>query len=80
MLPIDIELGVMTPYLSETVTLKSVKELQRRLEYAFRKATAFSKMQAQRSKRCYDKFVKSSKLEPADLVLVWKRVPKKSIK
>ena len=30
-LPIDIECGVMTPDLSETVTLKYVKELQRRL-------------------------------------------------
>ena len=38
LLPIDIEFGVMTPDLSETVTLKYVKELQRRLEYAFRKA------------------------------------------
>ena len=38
LLPIDIEFGVMTPDLSETVTLKYVEELQRRLEYAFRKA------------------------------------------
>ena len=71
MIPIDIEFGVMT--LSETVTLNYVKELQRRLEYAFRKAAAFSKKEAQRSKRCYDKFAKSSKLEPGDLVLVRKK-------
>ena len=51
LLPIDIEFGVMTPDLSETVTLKYVKELQRRLEYAFRKATAFSEREAQRSKQ-----------------------------
>ena len=38
LLAIDIELGAMTPDLSETITLKYVKELQRRLEYAFRKA------------------------------------------
>ena len=44
LLPIDIEFGVMTLDLSETITLKYVKELQRRLEYAFRK-------EAQRSKR-----------------------------
>ena len=30
LLPIDIEFGVMTPDLSETITLKYVKELQRR--------------------------------------------------
>ena len=51
LLPIDIEFGVMTPDLSETVTLKYVKELQRRLEYAFKIANTFSKKEAQRSKR-----------------------------
>ena len=73
LLPTYIESGVMTPNLSETVTLKYVKELQRILEYAFRKAIAFCKKEAQRSKRQYDKFVKSSKLEPGDLVLVQKK-------
>ena len=77
LLAIDIEFGVMTPDLSETVTLKYVKELQKRLEYAFRKATAFSKKETQ---RCYDKFARSSKLEPGDLVLAQKKVSKKSIK
>ena len=67
LLPIDIEFAVMT------VTLKYVKELQRRLEYALRKAAAFSKKEAQRSKRHYVKFAKSSKLEPGDLVLVRKK-------
>ena len=43
LLPIDTEFGVMTPDLSEKVTFKYIKELQRRLEYAFRKAIAFSK-------------------------------------
>ena len=73
LLPIDIEFGLMTPDLSETVTLKYVKELQRRLEYAFRKAAAFSKKEVQRSKTCYDEFARSSKLESGDLVLVRKR-------
>ena len=73
LLPIAIEFGVMTPDLSEMVTLKYVKELQRRLEYAFRKANAFSRKEAQRSKRQYDKFAKSSTLEPGDLVLVRKK-------
>ena len=73
LLPIDIEFGVMTPDLNETVTLKYVMELQRILEYAFREAAAFSKKEAQGSKRCYDKFAKSSKLEPGDLVLVRKK-------
>ena len=33
----------MTPDLNETVNLKYVKELQRRLDYAFRKVEAFSR-------------------------------------
>ena len=77
LLPIDIEFGVMTQDLSKTVTLKYVKELQRRLEYAFRKADGFSKKEAQRFKQHYDKFAKSSakssKLELGDLVLVRKK-------
>ena len=73
LLPIDIEFGVMTPDLSETFTLKYVKELQRRLGYTFRKAAVFSIKEAQRSKKCYDKFAKSSKLEPVDLDLVRKK-------
>ena len=43
LLPIDIEFGAMTPDLNETVTLKYVKGLQRRLDYAFRKVEAFSR-------------------------------------
>ena len=73
LISIDIEFGVMTPDLSETVTLKYVKGLQRRLEYALRKAAAFSKKEAQRSKRCYNKFAKITKLEPGDLILVRKK-------
>ena len=42
-LPIDVEFGLMTPDLSEVVTSKYVKELQRRLAYAFEKAAKFSK-------------------------------------
>ena len=66
LLPIDIELGVMTPDLNEVITSKYVKELQRRLEYAFKKADKYSKREAMRSKKRYDK------LEPGDLVLVRK--------
>ena len=62
----------MTPDLREIVTSKYVKELQRRLEYAFRKAAKFSKKEAITLKKRYDKSAKSSKLEPGDLVLVWK--------
>ena len=80
LLPINIEFGVMTPDLSETVTLKCVKELQRRLECGFKKAAAFSKKETQRSKRHYDTFVKSSKLEPGDLVLERKKGFQENIK
>ena len=73
LLPIDIEFGVMTPDLNEIVTSKYVKELQKRLEYAFKKAAKFSKKEALRSKKRYDKSAKSSKLEPGDLVLVRKK-------
>ena len=48
LLPIDVEFGVMTPDLSEVVTSKYVKELQRRLEYAFEKVVKFSKKEAVR--------------------------------
>ena len=51
LLAIAIEFGVMNPDLGETITLKYVKELQRRLECAFRKVNAFSRKEAQRSKR-----------------------------
>ena len=67
LLPIDVELGVMTPDLNEVVTSKYVKQLQRRLEYTFEKAAKFSKKEAMRSKKRYDKSAKSSKLEPGNL-------------
>ena len=73
LLPIDIEFGVMTPDLNEVVTSKYVKELQRRLEYAFKKAAKYSKREAMRSKKRYDRMAKSFKLEPGDLVLVRKK-------
>ena len=41
LLPIDIEFGVMTPDLMEVVTLKYVHRLQKRLDYAFKKAADF---------------------------------------
>ena len=70
LLPIDIEFRVMTSDLTETVTLKYVHGLQKRLEYAFKKAADFSKKEALRSKKRYDKTAKTLKLEPGDLVLV----------
>ena len=54
LLPINIEFGVMTPDLTEVVTSKYVKMLQKRLEYAFKKAVKFSKKEVIRSKRRYD--------------------------
>ena len=73
MLPIDLEFGVMTPDLNKIVTSKYRKDLQKRLEYAFKKAAKFSKKEALRSKKRYDKSAKSSKLEPGDLNLVRKK-------
>ena len=73
LLQIDIEFGVMTPDLTEVVTLKYVHVLQKRLEYAFKKAADFSRKEAQRSQKRYDKIAKTSKLEPGDLVLVQKK-------
>ena len=70
LLPIDIEFGVMTPDLMEVVTLKYVHGLQKRLDYAFKKAADFSRKEALRLKQRYDKTAKTSKLEPGDLVLV----------
>ena len=63
----------MTPDLTEVVTLKYVHGLQKRLECAFEKAVDFSRKEAQRLKKRYDKTAKTSKLEPGDLVLVQKK-------
>ena len=73
LLPIDVEFGVMTPDLNVVVTSKYVKQLQRRLEYAFKKVVKFSQKEAMRLKKRYDKSAKSSKLEPGDLVLIQKK-------
>ena len=62
LLPIDIEFGVMTPDLTEVVTLKYIHGLQKRLDYAFKKAADFSKKEAQRLEKRYDKTAKTSKI------------------
>ena len=54
----------------EVVTLKY---FHGRLEYAFKKAADFSRKEAQRLKKRYNKTAKTSKLEPGDLVLVQKK-------
>ena len=64
----------MTPDLNEVVISKYIKKLQRRLEYAFKKVAKYSKKEAMRSKKRYDKSTNSSKLEPGDLVLIQKKV------
>ena len=51
LLPIDIEFGVITPDLTEVVTLKYVHRLQKKLEYAFKKAADFRWKEAQRLKK-----------------------------
>ena len=70
LLPIDIEFGVFVPELSETVTYKYVQNLKNRLENAFQKANAFCDKEAVRSKQCFDRTARCSKLLPGDLVLV----------
>ena len=70
LLPIDIEFGVFVPKLSEVVTYKYVQNLKKRLENAFQKANAFCEKEAVRSKQCFDRTAKCSKLLPVDLVLV----------
>ena len=73
LLPIDIELGVFVPELSEAITYKYVQELKKRLENAFQKADAFCKKEDLRSKQSFDRTAKNSKLLSGDLVLVKKR-------
>ena len=70
LLPIDIELGVFVPELTEAVTYKYVQNLRKRLENAFQKANAFCEKEAVRSKQCFDRTARCSKLLPGDLVLV----------
>ena len=49
------------------------QRIAKKVGICFQEAAAFSKKEAQRSKRCSDKFAKSFKLEPGDLVLVRKK-------
>ena len=70
LLPIDIEFGVFVPKLSEAITYKYVQELKKRLENAFQKANAFCEKEAIRSKQCFNRTAKCSKLLPGNLVLV----------
>ena len=70
LLPIDIEFGVFVPELSEAFTYKYVQNLKKRLENAFQKANAFCEREAVRSKQCFDRTARCSKLLPGDLVLV----------
>ena len=70
LLPIDIEFGVFVPELTEAVTYKYVQNLRKRLENAFQKANAFCEKETVRSKQCFDRTARCSKLLPGDLVLV----------
>ena len=70
LLPIDFKFGVFVSELSEAITYKYVQELKKRLENAFQKANAFCEKEAMRSKQCFDRTVKCSKLLPGNLVLV----------
>ena len=69
-MPIDIEFGVFLPELSEVLTSKYIQNLKKRLENAFQKANAFCEKEAVRSKQCFDRTAKCSRLLPGDLVLV----------
>ena len=73
LLPIDIQFGIFTPDICETVTHKYVQKLRSRLEYAYRKARQMSAKEAERAKQRYDLKIKCSKLETGDLVLVRKK-------
>ena len=70
LLPINIKFGVFVPELSKAITYKYIQELKKRLESAFQKANAFCEKEAIRSKQCFDRTAKCSKLLPGDLVLV----------
>ena len=69
-MPIDIKFRVFVPELSEVVTYTYIQNLKKRLENAFQKANAFCEKEAVRSKQCFDRMAKCSKLLPGDLVLV----------
>ena len=73
LLPINIKFGVFVPEISEAITYKYVQELKKRLENAFQKANAFCEKEAIRSKQCFDRTARCSKLLPGDLVLVKKK-------
>ena len=70
LLPIDIEFGVYNPNVSDTITSKYIKKLKRSLEWAIKKAHAYSQKEKQRAKINYDRKIRCSKLGQNDIVLV----------
>ena len=70
LLPIDIEYGVRTGDLVASTTHSYVQKLQKRLEWAYKKAQEVIQKESARSKRRYDRKICGSKLHTGDLVLV----------
>ena len=72
LLPIDIEFGVYHPNVSDTITSKYINKLKHSLEWAIKKAHAYSQKEKQRAKINYDRKIRCSKLDQNDIVLVRK--------
>ena len=70
LLPIDIDFGVYHPNVSDTITSKYIKKLKHSLEWAIKKAHAYSQKEKQRAKINYDRKIRCSKLDQNDIVLV----------
>ena len=70
MLPIDVELCVMTPDLTATITHKYVQQLKNHLEWAFQRAKEVNGKEIRWHKKNYDHKIWCTQLEVGDLVLV----------
>ena len=70
MLPIDIQFGVRTLDIMASTSQGYIQKLQKRLHWAYKTAHEVSKREAECSKKWYDWYLKCTKLQPGNCVLV----------
>ena len=73
MLPVDVQFGVRIPDIVPSTSHVYIQKLQRRLEWAYEAANVINQKESECSKKQYNWYVKCTKLEPGDLVLVGQR-------
>ena len=69
-IPIDVEIGVTLPNLSDTSQQNYAQKLKAQLKWAYKKVNEVNLKEAARHKKYYDHKFKCMKLVPGDTVLV----------